>query len=206
MAQTGEMAEGNSTMKATTTTIALATVVASAVPATAQATEFRPDCAERLIHSANHHRHIVVARHGNRAAGRDIIRFGRIGPNQHPHKVRDCKIIRRYRDQLIQLHTEPRYPTLKRVAVPPPRPPAGVQTPSVDGIYGGGGYAIPEDIVMCESGGNYGAVNPSSGAYGAYQILPSTSAAYGCDMSTPAGQDECAAKVWAGQGRGAWVC
>ena len=27
---------------------------------------------------------------------------------------------------------------------------------------------------MCESGGNYSAVNPSSGAGGAYQILPST--------------------------------
>ena len=41
----------------------------------------------------------------------------------------------------------------------------------------GGGYAIPREIVMCESGGDYNAVNPSSGAYGAYQIMPSTSAA-----------------------------
>ena len=32
---------------------------------------------------------------------------------------------------------------------------------------------------MCESGGNYGAVNPSSGAGGAYQILPSTWRLYG---------------------------
>ena len=32
---------------------------------------------------------------------------------------------------------------------------------------------------MCESGGNYGAVNPSSGAGGAYQILPSTWDLYG---------------------------
>ncbi len=32
---------------------------------------------------------------------------------------------------------------------------------------------------MCESGGDYGAVNPSSGAGGAYQILPSTWALYG---------------------------
>ena len=32
---------------------------------------------------------------------------------------------------------------------------------------------------MCESGGNYGAVNPSSGAGGAYQILPSTWELYG---------------------------
>ena len=34
------------------------------------------------------------------------------------------------------------------------------------------GFAIPKAIVMCESGGNYGALNPSSGAGGAYQFLP----------------------------------
>ena len=32
---------------------------------------------------------------------------------------------------------------------------------------------------MCESGGNWDAVNPSSGAGGAYQILPSTWELYG---------------------------
>ena len=32
---------------------------------------------------------------------------------------------------------------------------------------------------MCESGGNYSALNPSSGAGGAYQILPSTWELYG---------------------------
>ena len=36
------------------------------------------------------------------------------------------------------------------------------------------GFAIPKAIVMCESGGNYGALNPSSGAGGAYQFLPET--------------------------------
>ena len=42
-----------------------------------------------------------------------------------------------------------------------------------------GDWAIPESIVMCESGGNFEAVNPSSGAGGAYQILPSTWELYG---------------------------
>jgi transglycosylase-like protein len=69
-----------------------------------------------------------------------------------------------------------------------------------------GGYAIPESIVMCESGGNYGARNPGSGAYGAYQILPSTAKAHDCDLSTPRGQDSCAAKIWSRQGSSAWVC
>ena len=42
---------------------------------------------------------------------------------------------------------------------------------------------------MCESGGNYGAVNPSSGAGGAYQILPSTWELYG-GQGEPAGRPE----------------
>ena len=42
-----------------------------------------------------------------------------------------------------------------------------------------GDWAIPESIVMCESGGNFEAVNPTSGAGGAYQILPSTWDLYG---------------------------
>lgn len=67
------------------------------------------------------------------------------------------------------------------------------------------GYAIPEYIVECESGGDYTAQNPS-GAYGAYQIMPETAAAYGCDLSTPAGQDACAAKIYADVGTSAWVC
>lgn len=37
---------------------------------------------------------------------------------------------------------------------------------------------IPIEIVMCESGGNYRALNPSSHAGGKYQALPSTWSAY----------------------------
>jgi hypothetical protein len=73
-------------------------------------------------------------------------------------------------------------------------------------VASSGGYSIPSYIVQCESGGNYSAVNPSSGAYGAYQILPSTAANYGCDVSTPAGQDSCAASIYADVGSSAWSC
>jgi Transglycosylase-like domain len=73
-----------------------------------------------------------------------------------------------------------------------------------------GGYSIPASIVICESGGNYRAVNPSSGAGGAYQILPSTWAAYGGrglpQDAPPAEQDAIAAKIYATDGRGAWSC
>ena len=74
----------------------------------------------------------------------------------------------------------------------------------------GGNWAIPEAIVMCESGGNYSALNPTSGAGGAYQILPSTWAAYGGKgaphEASPAEQDRIAAQIWADSGPGAWVC
>jgi septal ring factor EnvC (AmiA/AmiB activator) len=74
----------------------------------------------------------------------------------------------------------------------------------------GGPYSIPSYIVMCESGGNYGAVNPSSGAGGAYQILPSTWQLYG-GKGSPQGapkaeQDSIASQIWAASGPGAWVC
>jgi septal ring factor EnvC (AmiA/AmiB activator) len=74
----------------------------------------------------------------------------------------------------------------------------------------GGPYSIPSYIVMCESGGNYSAVNPSSGAGGAYQILPSTWDLYGGEgapQDAPKSeQDAIAAEIWADSGGGAWVC
>jgi peptidoglycan hydrolase CwlO-like protein len=73
-----------------------------------------------------------------------------------------------------------------------------------------GDWAIPQSIVMCESGGNFGAINPSSGAGGAYQILPSTWNAYGGQGSphnaSPSEQSRIAAQIWADSGPSAWAC
>lgn len=78
------------------------------------------------------------------------------------------------------------------------------------GRWLGGPFSIPSYIVMCESGGNYGALNPSSGAGGAYQILPSTWSLYGGEgdpQDAPKEeQDRIAAEIWADSGGGAWVC
>jgi septal ring factor EnvC (AmiA/AmiB activator) len=78
------------------------------------------------------------------------------------------------------------------------------------GRWLGGPYSIPTYIVMCESGGNYSALNPSSGAGGAYQILPSTWESYGGQgepQNAPkAEQDRIAAEIWADSGGSAWVC
>jgi len=74
----------------------------------------------------------------------------------------------------------------------------------------GGPFSIPSYIVMCESGGNYSALNPSSGAGGAYQIIPSTWKLYGgkgAPHEAPkAEQDRIAAEIWADSGGSAWVC
>jgi hypothetical protein len=100
--------------------------------------------------------------------------------------------------------------------------PAYLDSESISQIAGAvydastGQWTIPAYIVMCESGGDYNAVNPSSGAYGAYQILPqhwsatgfgygSPGICYGLGMD-PAGQDECARRIWNSAGPGAWAC
>jgi peptidoglycan hydrolase CwlO-like protein len=78
------------------------------------------------------------------------------------------------------------------------------------GRWLGGPYAIPTYIVMCESGGNYSALNASSGAGGAYQILPSTWELYGGKglphEAPKAEQDRIAGEIWADSGPSAWVC
>ncbi len=84
------------------------------------------------------------------------------------------------------------------------------QEASAGPAYSGGPYAIPTYIVICESGGNYAALNPSSGAGGAYQILPSTWRAYGGQglphQAPKEEQDRIAAQIWADSGPSAWSC
>jgi muramidase (phage lysozyme) len=75
-----------------------------------------------------------------------------------------------------------------------------------------GDFSIPKSIVLCESGGNYRAVNPNSGAGGAYQFLPDTYKGLGGKYNAPQNapkweQDQLAAKLWAdGRGAGNWAC
>lgn len=90
-----------------------------------------------------------------------------------------------------------------------------------------GRWAIPESIVECESHGNPRAVNRSSGAGGAYQIMPSTWTAYKKQVGKKTrhslagvkaklkgraedtallGQHVVALKIWNDAGPGAWSC
>jgi peptidoglycan hydrolase-like protein with peptidoglycan-binding domain len=92
---------------------------------------------------------------------------------------------------------------------PPTSSPSAASSPSPAGS-GTSGYTVPSGIVQCESGGNYSAVNPQSGAGGAYQIMPSTWQAYGgqgLPQNAPkADQDRIAAEIYAAQGSSAWTC
>ena len=78
------------------------------------------------------------------------------------------------------------------------------------GRWLGGPYSIPTYIVMCESGGDYSALNPTSMAGGAYQIIPSTWKGYGgqglAHEAPKAEQDRIAAEIWADSGPSAWSC
>lgn len=97
--------------------------------------------------------------------------------------------------------------------ITPPSAPSTSSASSTSGTSGSSassGYTIPSSIVQCESGGNYSAVNPTSGAGGAYQILPSTWQAYGGQGlpqdAPPAEQDRIASEIYANQGASAWTC
>jgi hypothetical protein len=87
---------------------------------------------------------------------------------------------------------------------------SAAQAQQTVGRWLGGPYSIPSSIVACESGGNYSALNPSSGAGGAYQILPSTWSLYGGKGSpqdaSKQQQDQVAAQIWSDSGPGAWAC
>lgn len=180
----------------TIATIAVLAVVAW--PTTASARDPYPHsagtkCKSAVVkahYSARYYR--VKERHGTRTPGRNIRRYGLSGKRKSK-----CKHLRRSSR------------TFKRWLAPPPAPIEAGDTSSASSAppYAGGAYSIPSYIVQCESGGDYGAVNPSSGARGAYQIMPSTWASLCSDLGwDPAGQDACAARVMAVQGRGAWVC
>jgi hypothetical protein len=94
---------------------------------------------------------------------------------------------------------------LDRMLAPPPTVTSSTSTVSYAGSSGASG--VP--VCASESGTNYSTdasnTNASSGATGRYQIVPSTAAAYGCDLSTPSGQDACAATIYEHQGASAWV-
>jgi hypothetical protein len=133
--------------------------------------------------------HQVADHLGQRVPGRNIIKDG-VG---HGRRATDAESVR-------SLHVLQRMLTARSASTTTSTsgsPPASSST----------GAAVP--ACASESGSDYSTgasnTNASSGATGRYQITPSTAAAYGCDLSTPAGQDACAGMIYQRQGAGAWV-
>ena len=135
-----------------------------------------------------HAYHSVAHKLGARVPGRNIVRDG-LANGRRPSDART----------LGSLHV------LQRMLTPP----ASTATTSAASseVETAGAAGVP--ACASESGDDYSTgpsnTNPESGATGRYQILPSTAAAYGCSLSTPAGQDACAQVIYEHQGAGAWV-
>jgi Transglycosylase-like domain len=85
------------------------------------------------------------------------------------------------------------------------------KAPARTGRGGGGRSCDRESIVQRESKGNPNVVNPSSGAGGKYQFLPSTGSGYGgyarAEDAPESVQDERFNEMWAGgAGSSHWGC
>jgi hypothetical protein len=144
----------------------------------------------------------VAHKHGTQAPGRNIVKYGyrpkhgKVRPATKHEKATSIRTFRRW--------LAPPIPTPAPTDSTPTTAPV---TATTSATHTGGRYSIPEYIVRCESGGNYNAVNSSSGARGAYQMMPGTYAAYGGDGSwSPADQDRVAARIYAAEGAAPWSC
>lgn len=155
--------------------------------------------AEPLLDQVGHLRHEVVRALGKRAPGRDIARRGVLERNRRTRRPTRAELIA-YRDALSRMLT-------------PPRTATRLSTGGSSSASSGASPAAAGDLPTCtwqpESGGDWSAVNPSSGAGGRYQILPSTWAAYGGtglpQDASPAEQSAVAQKIMQSQGPSAWV-
>jgi hypothetical protein len=154
--------------------------------------------ADSLTKQANHLRAEVVAEFGKRAPGRNIVRWGVLKHDGKTRPANRAELIT-YRDILVRMLTPP---------APAPTGAAESEPTSSDSGASSSG-SLPACTWQPESGGNWSAVNSSSGAGGYYQITPSTWAAYGGSGSpqsaSPSEQTAIAQKIWASQGSSAWV-
>lgn len=164
----------------------LATAVALITIAPAVATAKPPTAAHARAYEQTYDR--VAHQLGRRVPGRDIVRDGVAADRA-----------------ATDAETVASLGVLQRMLAP-----AGANAPPTTALAGAasaGGPAVP--ACASESGTDYstgaGNTNPSSGATGRYQILPSTAAGYGCNLATAAGQDACAQTIYQHQGAGAWV-
>ena len=103
--------------------------------------------------------------------------------------------------------------TMERWLSPPEPEPTAIASsgtsvasaPATTSVAPASGGGCPSSMYAESGSAGYSAYNPSSGATGCYQVIPSTADAYGCDLSTPTGQDACAAAICEDVGASAWA-
>lgn len=148
-----------------------------------------------------HAYHAVAHKFGRRAPGRNIVRWGL--PRR---RATDARIVQSTA-------------VLERMLAPPPPPPppapvaqavaAPSAAPVASASSSGSSGSLPSCTWVPESGGNWSAVNSSSGAGGRYQIMPSTWQAYGGSGSpasaSPGEQTAIAQKIYNDVGGSAWT-
>jgi hypothetical protein len=167
-------------------TLAASLALVVFIPATAVAKE--PTARHRGVYEYLY-RH-TSKKFGHRAPGRNILRDG-----LHSRSANDADVVRSIG-------------VLERMLAPAPTVSQTTAT-STGTTVASSGSPLPSCTWQPESGGNPSAVNPTSGAGGYYQIMPSTWAAYG---GTGAPQDAplseqtaIAQKIYASAGPGAWA-
>jgi hypothetical protein len=178
--------------------VSLVTAVAFA-GAPAPALADRADCPRKLERSYSKHYRQVANRHGTRAPGRNIRKYGMLVTwNRGRHKVAFdamCSELRRSRRQLKRLLTPPRvtWPAqLATAPAPPPQRPSGVSSAGTV-ASGSGGSSNAYVNPACESGGNPQIVSPSGQYWGKYQFDYGEPGSYGSAPESV--QDQIAAGV-----------
>lgn len=153
---------------------------------------------DRLCQQASVVREKVVKQFNKRTPGRKICKYGLRGGRKP-----STQQIERYLQTLKRMIAPPATPQTEAASVSSTLASAGASSYSSTG-----GGTVP--ACASESGTNYSTgpsnTNPTSGATGRYQIIPSTHAALCSDLGwSPADQDECAQRIYEAQGSGAWV-
>jgi hypothetical protein len=130
--------------------------------------------------------------------GRDIVKDGiRRHGDARSATAAD---VRHSVNTLRQMHTQLTAPA------PTTTTSTSTSTTTSSGSVSSSTSSLPSCTWQPESGGDYGAVNPTSGARGKYQIMPETYAANGGDGSwSPADQERVAQNIWNATGGSAWT-
>jgi hypothetical protein len=155
-------------MKTAATALVVGVVGLIAPPAQAD----KADCPKPLERSYSRDYYRVKHRHGTRAPGRNIRRYGVLYRRVVFNAT--CGELRRSRGQLRKLLRAPAYAIPR--AVPPAQPPAGVKSRGLDSV---GGSSNPMVNPACESGGDPQVVDASGTYWGWYQFDYQTWVAHG---------------------------